>query len=398
YDNPLTRDQFEKLNLPASWWHIDHAEFWGYFSPMKAGITSADIITTVSPRYAREIRTPAFGEGFDGLLAAQTHKIVGIINGIDDCTWDPRRDPLLPSNYSADDDIRTIKHAIAETLSDLVEPSISRLPDRIHSPVTHSSVALMAGPAASRPTLPSPSARPTDAEIEKADEPTAVTTSERRGLTASPDRRAPMFGFIGRFVEQKGLDLVLAAIPRLLTEHDLRFVLLGSGQPDLESRARELALLFPEQVRVQIGYDETLAHRIEAAADFFLMPSRFEPCGLNQLYSLRYGTIPIVSPIGGLADSVVDADSRHLEEGTATGFHLRQIDTEGIVARVRDVMAMWHSNRDMLDSIARRGMQLDLGWSRSAAAYRQLYEAPLTRPIEDLLRGTTLHSVNDPNT
>ncbi|HDK38560.1 MAG TPA: glycogen synthase, partial [Thiolapillus brandeum] len=256
---------------------------------------------------------PWFGYGFDGVLRANKHKLNGILNGIDPDIWDPATDPYLPDHYS-------LRH-------------------RYLAGKRNNKLALL----------------------------------KQLGIELQDDQLdAPLLGFIGRLVEQKGVDLLLQIIPHVLDNQDARFVILGSGEKHYESALRELAALYPQRLLLTLGYSEELAHRIEAGADLFLMPSRFEPCGLNQLYSLRYGTPPLVHNVGGLADTVVDATGENLENGTATGFVFHEPSTAAMLhatERALDLYrkpAHWHK-------LIRTAMAQDFGWTKSASEYIQLY-------------------------
>ena len=231
------------LGLPAWLWHPDALEFHGQLALIKGGLGFADALTTVSPTYAEEIRTPWFGHGLEGLLHARRARLTGILNGIDDACWNPATDPHLPATYGHDDMAgkAQCKHALQQEVG-------------LHSRAT-----------------------------------------------------APLLGVVSRLVEQKGIDLVLAILDALI-ERGVQLVVLGRGEPHLEQALQRVAARYPGEVAVRLDFDEGLAHRIEAGADAFVMPSRFEPCGLNQLYSQRYGTPPIVHRSGGLADSVVEIE------------------------------------------------------------------------------------------
>ncbi len=266
YGGHFPQTDFVSLHLPSYWWSAEGAEFYGGFSMLKAGIVYSDAVTTVSPTYAREICTPAFGYGMDGLLQSRSYKLHGILNGIDMEVWNPATDPNLPAHYSAEQ----------------IQPGKSR-----------NKAALL-----------------------------------QRFGAKDPDAHLPfpLLGMVSRLVEQKGVDLIINAIPDLLATTDARFVLIGAGHSYFEQRLLELAAKHPERVFVYIGYDEQLAHLLEAGADMFMMPSRFEPCGLNQMYSLRYGTPPIVLHTGGLADTVVDASHANLETGDSRWLRLPRTD------------------------------------------------------------------------
>jgi starch synthase len=314
YGGHFPHGDFLRLQLPGNWWSHEGAEFHGGFSMLKAGIVYADAVTTVSPTYADEICTPAFGYGLDGLLLSRRHKLHGILNGIDTKTWDPADDPHLRARYSA---------------------------GRILPGKRRDKQALL-----------------------------------ERYLPAVDDTalQAPLLGLVGRLVEQKGIDWVIAAMPLLLAETDARFVLLGSGQAVYEQKLTRLAREHPDRVFVEIGYDEALAHQIEAGADMFLMPSRFEPCGLNQMYSLRYGTLPIVFKTGGLADTVVDTDEESLEDGSANGFVFDTPDVAHFIDAVRRALALYRQPSQWR-RVQQTGMRQSFDWADSAGHYLSLYSS-----------------------
>lgn len=314
YGGHFSHTDFVRLQLPSQWWSPEGVEFHGGFSMLKAGIVYADAVTTVSPTYAEEICTPAFGYGLDGLLRAVRHKLFGILNGIDTRLWNPSTDPLLPAHYS----LGRIQPGKRRNKQALLSRFLSEVDD-----------AAM---------------------------------------------QAPLIGQVGRLVEQKGIDWVLAAMPVLLAETDIRFVLLGSGQAMYEHKFTQLARQHPDRVFVEIGYDETLAHRIEAGADLFLMPSRFEPCGLNQMYSLRYGTPPVVFKTGGLADTVVDTTPETLDDGSATGFVFDTPSVDGLLDAIRRALALYRKPA-LWRRLQRHGMRQSFDWSESAAHYLELYSA-----------------------
>ncbi|MBK1734160.1 starch synthase [Halorhodospira abdelmalekii] len=359
YRGLFGREIEQRLALPRDLWGPHGLEFYGQWAFIKGGLVLSDAITTVSPSYAAEIQTPAFGWGLDGLLRERAPVLHGIVNGIDTATWNPATDPHLAVRYDAPDAAAKAanRQAVANELG------------------------IDLGAGASRTT-------------------------------------SPLLGFIGRLVEQKGVDLLLAALPRLLAT-GARLALLGSGDPALERALREAAAAHPGRIGLYLGYDEGLAHRIEAGADLFLMPSRFEPCGLNQLYSLRYGTPPVVNPTGGLADTVVDVvgwgpalepgatfgaplgSAAGAAAGTApgttgstnpgggelhphgeraaggagdfgTGFHMASADAAGLAEAVERALTFWR-HEPTWQAIQARGMAGDYSWSRSAAAYVALY-------------------------
>ncbi|HEU4685097.1 MAG TPA: glycogen synthase GlgA, partial [Nitrospira sp.] len=243
YQGIFPGSRFHATGLPSSLFTIEGLEFYGSVNVLKGGIIYADHLTTVSPSYAKEIMTPQFGFGLEGVLRSREKQLTGIINGIDTGRWNPASDPFLPGHYSRDD--RRGKRVCKQKLQ------------------------------------------------------------EELGL---PQKDGPLLAVIARLTSQKGIDLLEAVIPQLMQRDlDLQFAILGAGDPAHEGTLRQLRTRFPKQIGLHIGFDERLAHRIEGGADMFLMPSRYEPCGLSQLYSLRYGTVPIVSKTGGLIDTVVPA-------------------------------------------------------------------------------------------
>src|SRR5512139_1390502 len=313
YGGHFSHTEFVRLQLPSHWWSPEGVEFHGGFSMLKAGIVYADAVTTVSPTYAAEICTPTFGHGLDGLLLSRQHKLHGILNGIDTRIWNPSTDPHLPAHYSVGRILpgkRRNKQALLERF------------------LPHADDAAM---------------------------------------------QAPLLGLVGRLVEQKGIDWVLAAMPPLLAETDACFVLLGSGQSAYEQKLARLAQYHPQRVFVEIGFSEPLAHLIEAGADLFLMPSRFEPCGLNQMYSMRYGTPPVVHRTGGLADSVVDTTPRSLLDGTATGFVFEDPNTAELLACISRALLAFQ-DRKTWQKIQYNGMTKSFDWSASAAQYLKIYQ------------------------
>lgn len=298
-----------QVGLPGEVLHVQAMEFWGQVSYLKAGINFSERITTVSPGYAREIMTPAFGCGFDGVLGRRAGDFSGILNGIDRSRWDPAADPYLPAPYTADD---------------------------------------LAGKAAAKRAL-----------------------LEQAGLERSAKAFArPLIGMVSRLTDQKGFDLIAAAADRLMAL-DAAWVLLGSGEWRYEEMWRSLAARHPDRVATVIGYDERLEHLIQAGADALLMPSRFEPCGLNQLNSQRYGTLPIVRATGGLDDTVVDAGPAGRR---STGFKFVEYTADGLVGAVVRALAAfatpkrWHR-------MQANAMRQDYSWDISAREYVKVYSA-----------------------
>jgi starch synthase len=296
------------LNLPGQLWHPAGLEFHGMLSFIKGGLVYSDYITTVSPTYALEIQTPEFGYGLEGLLEHRKEFLGGIINGIDLDQWDAEKDPNIFQCYSA------------KTLS-------KKLLNK---------------------------------------------TALQAQLGLPIEERIPLFGLIGRLVEQKGIDLLLDCFSEMITMK-LQFVLLGSGDKVFEKQLQEFAELYPDKIAIKIGYDEALAHLIEAGADAFLMPSRFEPCGLNQMYSQRYGTVPIVRKTGGLADTVIDALPETLGNQTATGIVFNEASPSALLEAIKRTLILY-SMPDSWKKIQVNAMGKDFSWQRSAKQYLELYQ------------------------
>jgi len=274
---------------------------------LKAGLVFSEGITTVSPRYAAEIQTPDFGEGLDGVLRARAGRLVGILNGVDYDVWNPATDAYLAARYDAAD---------------------------------------LRGKARCKAAL--------QAEL---------------GLAVRAD--LPLLAIVSRLAEQKGFEVLGHALPRLLATVEVQLAILGSGDERYETQLRALAGAFPRRVALRIEFNEPLAHRIEAGGDVFLMPSRFEPCGLNQLYSLRYGTVPVVHATGGLDDTVVEFDPA---AGTGTGFKFTPYTVEAFLAAVGRALRL-HADPAAWQRLMRNGMAQDFSWHRAALAYARLYAA-----------------------
>ncbi|WP_295428098.1 glycogen synthase GlgA [uncultured Thiodictyon sp.] len=309
YQGLFDRATFDRIGLPTSLWGLVGLEFHQRMSFIKGGIVFSDRVNTVSPTYAEEVRTAARGCGLDGLLRQIGTRFSGILNGIDYREWDPSTDTLILQAY--DPGSFGLK---AENKLDL---------------------------------------------------------QREFGLTRNEG--AFLLGYVGRLVEQKGMDLILTILPGLLKDPDVQVVIQASGERALEQALQTLAAAHPRQVGVSFGYDEVRAHRIEAGCDSFLMPSRFEPCGLNQLYSLRYGTPPIVHRTGGLADTVVHATTGTLADGSATGFLFDAPTADSLWHAVAQALALYRGNPDGWRRLATAGMVRDFSWEASARSYLQLY-------------------------
>ncbi len=293
-------------------WHLfnwQQLEFHGKLCFMKGGLVFADMLSTVSPSYAREIQTPRFGSGMEGLLRDRQVDLFGIVNGIDLDTWSPAVEPMLVQRYDA--------------------------------------TTVVEGKARCKTWL-----------------------QEKTGLPVRPE--VPVFAQIGRLDPQKGWDL-LADVADPLLERDVQLVVLGVGHPKYHAVLADLARKHPDRFWAYLGFDDDLAHQIEAGADLFLMPSVFEPCGLNQLYSLAHGTVPIVRATGGLADTVIDANSQTLADGTANGFRFTEPTSQALWQTIERALDLW-LDREAWVKLMRTGMNADWSWDRSAAEYSRLYE------------------------
>jgi starch synthase len=301
----LSRRILGFLGLPEWLFQPAELECLGGVNFLKGGILHATRVVTVSPTYAQEILTPAYGYGLDDVVRRRQADLEGILNGVDSEEWDPRRDPHLAKSFSADD---------------------------------------LSGKASCKQAL-------------------------LREMKLDPDLPIPLVGVISRLWEQKGLDLAARALPRFLRSGQLQFVLLGSGDGSLETEYRRLEKDFPGRCAVRIGYDHGLSHRIEAGADFFLMPSRFEPCGLNQLYSMAYGTLPIVRATGGLADTV-KAWSPSARKGTGVVF--QHADVAGIEWSLEQALGLYGKPADFAAAQG-QAMREEFSWSKSAQAHLLCY-------------------------
>jgi starch synthase len=309
YQGIFPLSQYALTNLPWSHFNPEATEFYGQFNCLKAGIAYSGRITTVSPRYAREITTTEYGCGLDGFLRRHKARISGILNGVDYDEWNTSNNPLIKAPYSAEN---------------------------------------LDGKSRNKTELQAEVALPVNETV-------------------------PLFGSVNRLVEQKGVDIQLGALEEMLSAK-IQFVLLGNGNPAFESAYLDLARRYPGQVAVRIGYDHGLSHRIEAGCDFFLLPSRFEPCGLNQMYSLRYGTIPIVRATGGLDDTVIDFSE---DPDRATGIKFTEYSSAALAKSVRKALAIY-DNGELMEHFRLNGMEADFSWDQTAQKYEQLY----TRSME----------------
>ena len=296
------------LQLPPGQFSVEGYEYFGQIGMLKAGIYYADAISTVSPGYAREIQTSAFGMGLEGLLSSRRAMLKGIVNGIDDTIWNPSSDPALAKTYDA---------------------------------------ATLSKRATNKRTL-----------------------QRRFGLEMTAD--APLFCVVSRLTTQKGMDLILNSLEHL-TGQGGQLALIGTGDAIFEAGFTTAAKRFAGSVGCIIGYDETVSHQLQGGGDAILIPSRFEPCGLTQLYGLRYGCVPVVTRVGGLADTVIDANDAALQDGVATGIHLSAIDQPSLNSAIERTVELYRQN-GIWQAMQKRGMSRDLSWRRAAGQYAQLYQ------------------------
>jgi starch synthase len=306
YQGLFEGDWLPRLDLGWDLFTLDRLEYWRRISFLKGGINYADMVTTVSPRYSEEIQTPELGFGFDGILRQRRADLVGILNGIDTAQWDPARDPDLPEPYST---------------------------------------KALAGKKAAKAAVMARYALPAGDEAMK----------------------RPLVGMVSRMVDQKGFDLI-AALAGVLPRLDASFVVLGTGEARYQDLWTTLAARFPDRIGARIGFDEGLAHLIEGGADIFLMPSRFEPCGLNQMYSLRYGTVPVVREVGGLADTVRDYGSVK----KPNGFVFRDYAPDALLDALTRALTLYPDRRKWRN-LQLVGMREDHSWDRSAGEYVKMY-------------------------
>jgi len=305
---------FWESGLPAEAWHMDGAEYHGSFNMLKTGIAYADMITTVSPSYAKEIVTPLFGCGLEGLLSKRSDRLRGILNGVDYTIWNPQTDRYLPAHYSTED--LGGKQKCKEYLINSMGLS-PRLLER------------------------------------------------------------PILGFIGRLREQKGIDLLLEIIPELMGMN-LGLVILGEGALEAETFIGNLVEQYPQRLAACIGYTEDKSHQIMAGSDIFLMPSRYEPCGLTQLYSLRYGTLPVTSAVGGLKDTVVSHPKLR-----CTGFKFGEISSQALLEAIGKAVDLWENQPRVWQGMQHRAMEQDFSWRRSARLYAEMYKGLEPAPGPD---------------
>ncbi|MGB0579388.1 MAG: glycogen synthase GlgA [Limisphaerales bacterium] len=306
YPGHYSRERsFDLTNLPESAFQMHGVEFNGGLNFLKSGIVYSDAITTVSPRYAREICTEEYGCSLDGVLRDRVDRMTGILNGVDYEEWNTTKNIHLHHHYS---------------------------------------VRSMRGKAMNK-----------------------IELQHELGLPPNPD--VPFFGTVTRLADQKGVDIIIGALEELL-HRDIQFVLLGSGDPAIQAAYLDLQARFPDKVCSRIGFDLALSHRIEAGCDFFLMPSRFEPCGLNQMYSLRFGTIPIVRRTGGLDDSVIDIRE---DADNANGIKFNEFSVGALSKAMKKALALFE-HKDLFQQMRKNAMNADFSWDRTCREYNEVYE------------------------
>jgi starch synthase len=307
YHGTFPRETMKKIGLPENLFKIDAMEFYGRVNFLKGGLVFSDYLTTVSRKYAEEIQTPEYGHGLDGVVRRRADDLTGILNGVDYAAWNPERDKLIAARYSIKD---------------------------------------MSGKTTCKKNL---------LEVFKLPLETV---------------KQPLIGMVSRFADQKGFDLIAKVAPDLLAE-DLSMVVLGAGEAKYEKMLHDLAKLYPAKLSVRVAYDNTIAHKIEAGADMFLMPSRYEPCGLNQIYSLKYGTVPVVRATGGLDDTIEPFDP---VTGSGTGFKFEAYDGVALLGAIREALDMFRNEPVTWRQIQTNGMAKDFSWEASATGYARLYE------------------------
>lgn len=314
YQGLCEPDTLPTIGLGWDLFHMDALEFYGKVNLMKAGIVYADAISTVSRQYAKEIQTPEYGSGLDGILRTRADRLTGILNGIDYDVWNPEIDSLIPAPYSA---------------TDLANK--------------------------------------------------AVCKRELQRYSKLPEQpKTPVIGMVSRLADQKGFDILAEAIEPMM-QMNLQIVLLGTGDPEYHELFETIGKKYPRKTGIHLKFDNKLAHWIEAGSDIFLMPSRYEPCGLNQLYSLRYGTIPVVRKTGGLADSITPVTPATVRSGQATGFVFTRYKAQDLLRAVERAVAMYSQDASGWQKLMLAAMQKDFSWDASAKKYSKLYASLIQR-------------------
>jgi starch synthase len=313
YQGNFPNESFVKLGLDESLFAPGQGfEYWNYLSYLKAGVWYADILTTVSPTYAKEIQSsPEYGYGFEGILKDRSDDLYGVLNGIDDDIWNPAKDELIPAKYTPDNLAGKAKNKTA-------------LRKKVNLPMVRKDV--------------------------------------------------PIIGIISRLADQKGFDLIAEVADEILGL-DIQVVVLGTGDQKYHDLLTALQQKYPKKLSVTLGFDNGLAHLIEAGSDMFLMPSRYEPCGLNQMYSLKYGTIPIVRETGGLADTIQNANP---SRGKGNGFTFRNYDSKELLNAIKFAVEVYR-DKNIWEVMMLRGMRQDFSWKASAEKYVDLYRKAIEK-------------------
>lgn len=321
YQGIYSKEHFPFFRLDWMLFHGAGFEYHDAINLLKAGITTADSLATVSPSYAREIQIPTYGFGLDGLLRHRSRDLVGILNGVDTDIWNPETDRLIPARYSIDD---------------------------------------MSGKLACK------------RELQKA-------------FGLPPDETVPLFGMVARLTEQKGIGEMFGrgygALPRVCSTMNAQIAVIGSGDAWCEDELKMLSLCLPN-FKAKIGYDEVMAHLVEAGSDFYLMPSRYEPCGLNQMYSLRYGTLPVVHRTGGLADTV---ENYVQETGDGTGFMFDDLTPRALYNTIGWAVWAWYNRKQHIEMMRMKAMMREFSWEKSASEYTALYSRSMAMRKSRLL-------------
>lgn len=313
YQGLFEAGKFALTNLPWDYFNPEGVEFYGQLNCLKAGLVYSDFITTVSPQYAQEITTPEFGCGLEGVLQKRRHRLVGILNGVDYEEWNPECDPILEHHFST----RNLRGKTAQ----------KRL------------------------------------------------LQEELGLPCTPE--VPLFGIVTRLAAQKGLDILLAALAEVLPATEMQFAVVGSGSQAIQNAFMRLARVFPRKLAACHAFDNALSHKMMAGCDFFVVPSAFEPCGLNQMYAQRYGAIPIVRRTGGLHDTVIDITEN---PNNPTGIKFSEYSARALVHAIHKAVALYQS-RPLLRRYRLNAMRADFSWERAVTAYESVYSALLSSAL-----------------
>ncbi|HWP68303.1 MAG TPA: glycogen/starch synthase, partial [Rectinemataceae bacterium] len=321
YQGVYAKEHFTFFGLDWMLFHGAGFEFNDAINLLKAGITTADSLATVSPTYAREIQTPTYGFGLDGLLRHRSRDLVGILNGVDTEVWNPEKDSLIPAAFSIDD---------------------------------------MSGKALCKSEL-------------------------QKSFGLPVDDKTPVFGMVARLTEQKGIGEMFGkgygALQNVCSTMKVQIAVVGAGDSWCENELQSLSARF-SNFKAKIGYDEGLAHLVEAGSDFYLMPSRYEPCGLNQMYSLRYGTLPVVHRTGGLADTV---ENYSQETGEGTGFMFDDLTPRALYDTIGWAAWAWYNRREHIEMMQMKAMTCEFSWKKSASEYTALYSRALAMRKSRLL-------------